>query len=182
MVIAERNFRDEELFQPRQILEKAGIGVSVASVSLKTATGMLGGTCKPDLLLSSVKAEDYNAVVFIGGEGAQQYWKDPAAHGLARDFLKAGKVVAAICIGPMILANAGILKGKKATVWESESTCLKRSGATYTAQRVEKDGKIITAAGPFAAAEFGQAILAAIRAGNNENRGPGGKSHDESNP
>ncbi len=104
MVIASRDFRDEEYARPREILESAGYTVIVASRSRETARGMLGMRVQPDLLLSEACAADYDAVVFVGGSGAQTYWDDPEAHRLAREAASGGKVVAAICIAPVILA------------------------------------------------------------------------------
>ncbi|MFQ5835431.1 MAG: DJ-1/PfpI family protein, partial [bacterium] len=77
IIIAERNFRDEELLKPRKILEDRGVKVTVASTSLQDARGMLGATVKPDILLSSVKVQDYDVITFVGGSGASQYWNDP---------------------------------------------------------------------------------------------------------
>lgn len=162
MIIAANGFRDEELFTPKQILEKNGVGVTVASTSLNSAQGMLGGEVTPDILLQDVAIADYAAVVFIGGAGASIYWHDKIAHKLAQDAFANGKVVAAICIAPVTLANAGILNGKKATVWQSEAGQLKAKGADYTAMPVEVDGKIITASGPFAAKDFAESLLKAI--------------------
>jgi protease I len=123
---------------------------------------MLGAQVQPTLLLANVQAADYDAVVFIGGTGAQQYFHDPVAHALAQETAKQGKLVAAICIAPATLANAGLLKGKKATCWKSEAETLKKGGATYTGQPVEADGKIITGSGPQAAKEFGLALAKAL--------------------
>ena len=58
----------------------------------------------------------------------------------------------------MILANAGILEGKKATVWYSEAGRIEAKGAVYVNKSVVKDGNIITASGPQAAEEFGKTI------------------------
>jgi protease I len=162
MVIASENFRDEELFEPKKIVEKAGGKVVVASSSLETAKGMLGKTAKPDVLLESVKAEDLDALVFIGGSGASEYWNDATAHALAKAAAEKGKLVSAICIAPVTLANAGLLEGKKATVWSGEAAKIKAKGATYTGAGVEIDGDIITANGPKSAAAFGRAIVRAL--------------------
>ncbi len=159
MIIAPNGFRDEELKEPREILKQKGIKVTVASTSLNPAQGMLGARVKPEILLSELKVEDYDAVIFVGGVGAKQYWDDPAAHRIARETLKQNKVLGAICIAPVILANAGVLSGKKATVWKSEAERIKEKGATYSDKPVELDGKIVTGSGPQAAKEFGQAIV-----------------------
>jgi protease I len=165
MIIAPKGFRDEELKEPREILKQKGIKVTVASNSLNPAQGMLGASVKPEILLSELKVEDYDAVIFVGGAGAKQYWNDPAAHRIAREALKKKKVLGAICIAPVILANAGVLSGKKATVWKSEAKRIKEKGATYSDKPVELDGKIVTGSGPQAAKEFGQAIAKLLTEG-----------------
>jgi len=163
MIIAHENFRDEEFFQPAEVLENNGIEIKVASSRLGPAKGKLGAMIKPDMLLSEVNVKDFDAVIFIGGNGASEYWDNPTAHKLAQDAYTSGKLVAAICIAPVILAKTGLLKGKKATVWESESEQLKQLGADYTGNPVEKDGMIITASGPTAAKEFGKEIAKALK-------------------
>ena len=162
MIVAQGNFRDEELLQPKAVLERNGITVKIASTTLKEIEGMLGARVTPDILLSDLDYRNFDAVIFVGGSGASQYWDDPLAHELARLAQSNNKVVAAICIAPVTLAKAGLLKGKRATVWQSEGKQLQAHGATYTARPVEKDVNIITAAGPFAAREFGEEISRAL--------------------
>lgn len=162
MVIGQRDFRDEELFKPQTILGKAGAEVIVASSSLDEAKGMLGGRAQPDVVLSDVDPSDFHAIIFVGGVGAKQYWDDDTAHDLARREYEQGRIVAAICLAPVILANAGLLDGKKATVWKTEAGRLRAQGADYTGAAVEVDGRIITGNGPEAAAEFAAAIAEAM--------------------
>jgi protease I len=164
MVIAHRNFRDEELQKPRAIFEKAGAAVRVASSDMSACKGMLGAVVKPDLLVKDAKAADYDAIVFVGGSGATECWSDPKALALAKDAYQKGKVVAAICIAPVTLANAGLLSGKRATVWASEARRLKDKGAKYTDSPCVTDGRIVTANGPDAADEFGRAVVQALQA------------------
>lgn len=159
MVIASRNYRDEELETPRKILESEGAKITLVCSSLETAKGMLSGTAKPDVLLKDVKVSDYNAVIFVGGSGATEYWNNAVAHHLAKQAAEQDKVIAAICIAPVTLANAGLLKGKKATVFSSEAAQIKKAGAEYTGASVETDGRIITANGPDSAEEFGRAVV-----------------------
>ena len=163
MVVASNQFRDEEYQKPRGILEAAGAAVTVASSSLKEATGMLGLKLKPDILLKDARMEQYDAVVFVGGMGATEYWENPTAHALAKKAYESGKVTSAICLAPMTLANAGLLKGKKATIWPDASAEFKTKGVIYTGSRVEQVGKIITGSGPEAADAFGNALLEALK-------------------
>ncbi len=162
LVIASRNFRDEEYAQPRKILEGEGTRVTVAASATAPATGMLGMTVRPDLLLRDADASDYDAVVFVGGSGAGEYWEDPTAHALATAAAGAGRIVGAICIAPVTLANAGLLKGKRATVWPDCLPQLKAKGATTVETPVARDGRIVTGNGPEAASEFGKVLVEAL--------------------
>lgn len=162
MVIASQNFRDEEYQQPRNIFQAQGTEVTVACSSLQPSKGMLGLVVKPDIILEQVKPEEYAAVIFVGGMGASEYWDHPTAHQIAQTALTTGKIVGAICIAPVTLARAGLLNGKKATVWDSEKGNIQKEGAIYTGKAVEIDGKIITGRGPAAAKEFGQTIVQAL--------------------
>jgi protease I len=163
MIIAEKDYRDEELLDPEEVLANQGAIVSVASTKRDMVKGMGGHEVQPDLLVSQIKPEDWDAIVFVGGAGASQYWDDSLAHNLAREFFNQGKVVGAICIAPVTLANAGILIGKKATCWPSEKAKLKEKGADYAGEGVVRDGKIITASGPDVAKEFGEVLVEALK-------------------
>lgn len=163
MVIASSQFRDEEYAKPRKILESAGVGVTVASSSLKEAAGMLGLKVTPDILLKDAKMSEYDAVIFVGGMGATEYWTSKEAHALAKESFDQKKPTAAICLAPMTLANAGLLKGKRATIWADAVSDFKTKGVLYTGKAVEKDGQIITGSGPDAAEEFGKALLKALQ-------------------
>jgi len=159
MIIASNDFRDEELFKPRELFIKEGMEVVLASSSLETSRGMLGGTAKPDILISEVRVEEFDVIVFVGGMGASEYWDDPIAREIVKKAVSLDKLICAICIAPVTLANAGILEGKKATVFPSEANRLKNKGVIYTGKDVEVDGNIITAKGPQVANEFGKTII-----------------------
>jgi len=162
MVIAKSKFRDEEYLEPRKALEGEGARVTVASSSLDIAVGMLGLKVKPDILISAVKEPEYDGIVFVGGGGAREYFDSPVAHALARSFHGHGKVTSAICIAPAILANAGLLKEKKATSFPSSEEALKLKGAVFTKEDVVIDGKIVTGVGPEAAKKFGERLVEAL--------------------
>jgi len=166
MVIAHKDFRDEELLQPKEVLEKNGIEVKIASTELSEAHGKLGAVVKPDILFKDINLADFDAIVFIGGPGSVRYWDDPLAHKLLRDAVSSGKVAAGICSAAATLAKSGILRGKKATVFPGDSKELIDNGAIYTAAPVERVGNIITAAGPQAARDFGEEIVRVLIGGN----------------
>jgi len=163
MIIAKTNFRDEEYVEPRKVLEANGIEVIVASSSLATARGMLGTTIKPDILIDDVVVSNYDAIIFVGGSGAEEYYANQKALSIAKESVDSGKVLAAICIAPVILANAGVLNGKRATVFSSKIANIKAKGAIYVSKDVVQDGNIITACGPGAANAFGKAIVGAMK-------------------
>jgi len=96
----------------------------------------------------------------VGGGGASEYFNDKTAQNIANDAVQAGKLLCAICIAPATLANAGVLKGKKATCFSSVESSLVKGGATVEKRDVVQDGKIITANGPGAAKEFAKTIAA----------------------
>jgi protease I len=163
MIIAPVNFRDEELLEPKKILEDSGAKVTVASKGTALAKGSRGASVKVDISISQVNVANYDAVVFVGGSGATVYLNDVTAHSIAKQTLAQGKILAAICMAPSIIANAGLLKGKKATAFPSESSNLTSKGAIVEDKNVVQEGKIITGKGPQAAKEFGEKIRDSLK-------------------
>ena len=159
LIVANNGYRDEEFEEPRDYFNNHGAEVVVVSSSLKTAQGSMGGEVKPDKLLNNISAGEFDAIVFVGGPGANEYFKSEKALALVKDAHKEKKIIAAICIAPNILNNAGILKGKKATAWSFND---KKTGVIIVNQNVVTDGKIITANGPRAALQFAEAIGKAL--------------------
>jgi protease I len=162
LIIAPENFRDEEYFHTKEELEKKGVDVKTASKTTDECRGMLGGIVIPDMALKDVIVDDYDSIAFVGGAGSSVYFDDPAVQLIAEEFIDKGKITAAICIAPSILANAGLLKGKNVTSFASQQENLLEKGAEWTGEPVTIDGQIITANGPKAARAFGQAIARAV--------------------
>ena len=164
LVVAQNGYQPIEYANTRAELEKAGISVSVASPNGGTATASDGSSIETDLSIKDADIDDFDALVIIGGPGARESLSAlPELDKLIKSAYEKGKIIAAICISPTILAEAGILKGKKATVWSATGNefgieILKQHGAEYTAKPVEVDGNIITANGPAAATDFGKKI------------------------
>lgn len=168
MVLAYRDFRDEEYFVPREILEKAGVKIEVASSKKGIAQGAEGGGIEIDFEISEVDPSDFSGVVFVGGPGCLKYLDNPQSYGLVKETIGQGKVLGAICISPVILAKAGVLEDRKATVWSSPMDksavkILEQKGAIYQKEAVVKDRNIITASGPSGAKQFGRALVKALR-------------------
>jgi len=164
IIIAFKDFRDEEYFIPRHALEGAGAEIKVVSDELGMASGVDGGEIEVEIKLSDLNVSDFDAVVFVGGPGALEHLDNEDSYRIVKDVIAQDKVLAAICISSTILAKAGVLQDKKATVWTSPldknpKKVLERGGAEYQDKDVVVDDKIITANGPRAAKEFGEAIL-----------------------
>ena len=135
IIVAPERFRDEELFETRAVLAAAGHAITVASTRAGRCPGSRGGHIDVALTLDQVRGADYDAVVFVGGG-----------------------VLAAICLAPVILANAGVLAGKQATVAGTEARTLEAAGARYTGPGVTVDGMLVTANGPKSSRLFGERI------------------------
>jgi len=166
MVIAQKNFKDIEYFEPKEILQNNSISVVTASLQLVTATGSDGRQTNVDLAVSYLLADkariaEYDAVIFIGGGGMAQLAQEAQFIELAQAFFQAHKIVAAICVAPVLLANAGILRNKKATVFPDQESidALVNSGAEYDGGELVVDGNIVTASGPKAAYKFGLELV-----------------------
>lgn len=165
-IVAQQGFQDQEYGIPKERLQKAGFEVITASKNSGPCVGKFGTTITATISIDDVDVEEYEAIVFIGGPGAIQYQEDVQAHLTAQEAVTENKVLAAICIAPTILAKAGVLEGKKATVWNNDgkqSALLTKNGAIYTNKHVVTDGFIITADGPEAAAEFANAIITKLK-------------------
>ena len=166
-VVAHKDFRDEEYFITREVLEKGGVSVKTASSDNSPAIGVKGGEVEIDIVFSAADPEDYDAIVIAGGRGIRDYFNDPVLKSLVIGFNNKGKTIAAICAAPVVLAMAGILRGKEASAWHTEedmeyADLLKREGADFAKKDIVVDGNIITARDPESAAEFGKVIVSAI--------------------
>ena len=157
-IISQKKFQEIELFIPKQIIESRGFEVKIAAQSIDQAISKTNKIVNPDLAVNEIKTEDFDAIVFIGGQGAVEYFGNKEVFKLAQNFIKENKIVAAICIAPSILANAGILLSKTVTAHPSQEENIRSRGAFYTGMSVEVDDKIITGKNPDAAKEFGEKI------------------------
>ncbi len=161
MVIAPREFRDEELERPKAFLEQAGAEVTIASTAMGGCYGMLGAEVEADVAIGDVRASDFDAVIVVGGMGSQKYlWGSEKLHRLLQDAERDGKVIGGICLSGAALARAGVLAGKRATVWRTpESLAEMEKGKAITLDElVVVDGRVVTADGPNAARHFGERI------------------------
>jgi len=161
-IIARRRYEEHELSEPKRLLMDAGAEFAVFSSTGGLATGMNGGQVNSTRPIRELSVTDYDAIIFIGGNGSVEYWHDADAHRIACQAAAANKIIAAICYAPVSLANAGILKGKRATVFKGEEHRIAGRGAVVLKEPVVIDENLITAEGPEVAQEFGEAIVTAL--------------------
>ncbi len=157
-------FSEEEFEPTLRQLSLAGLQTQIASSDTGVAVSMGQILVKPDMALPDVQVADYAGLVLIGGSGAALCWGDSLLQTLCREFAESGRVVAAIGIAPITLARAGVLKGRKATVFHERSAIgwLKDGGAKFSFKELVADRNIITAAGEEQARDFGKAVAAAV--------------------
>lgn len=166
-IVAPVGYQDYEYEAPKKILETDGFEVVTASSENGLCRGYFGGEIKADFAISEVQADDFSAVVLIGGNGClKAYSKNENIFQMLADFKRKNKIISAICIAPVVLAQAGNLKGKDATVWNEDGKQareIEKYGANFIEKNVVRDGNIITANGPKAAEAFGKIISELIQ-------------------
>lgn len=162
LFVAVPNFRDEELIIPKNILSQEGAEIHIASLAKGDFSGNEGTTVEAEYALEDVKATDFDAVIFVGGPGMTRELENKDLQDLAKRFYDEKKITSAICVAPAVLANAGLLKGKRATVFPTAKGFLVEGGADYTAKPVEVDGLLITADGPESATAFANELIKSL--------------------
>jgi len=165
IVIPHTQFRDEEFFEPKKVLEDEGAKVVVASTAVRACRGMRGGVVQSEITIADAKADDYSAVVLCGGSSVPEFfWNDKKLQELVTAMAAGNKIVAAICLSTVVLAKAKLLAGREATVYflPQAIEALKEAGATYVKETLIIHNNIILAEGPPDSQRFGQAIRAAL--------------------
>lgn len=159
IVLPQSRFKDEELKTLQAPLTRRKVPMKIAAPVKKEVYGMSNTRVRPDLSFDEVEVSEYEAVVFIGGMGVRELWDDERAHAIARAAFEGGRILAAISTAPVILARAGLLEGREATVYFSETKMLTEKGATYTGAPVSVSDNIVTVKGPEAVEKFGLGLI-----------------------
>jgi len=152
-ILTENGFEQVELTSPKAALEKAGAKVDVISPQRgnvkawnKTDWGI---KVKVDKELSNVKPADYDALVLPGGVmNPDKLRQNRDAVNFVKEFLQSGKPIAAICHGPQILIETGLLKGKTMTSFPSLQTDLKNAGVNWVDEEIVHFENLITSRKP----------------------------------
>ncbi|HWR77671.1 MAG TPA: type 1 glutamine amidotransferase domain-containing protein [Thiobacillus sp.] len=148
LIISADHFEDCELLFPFYRLKEEGLEVDIASIARGKINGKHGYEVAVDRALRDVDPNAYDILILPGGKAPATLRKEPAAVGIAQDFMRSNKPVAAICHGPQILITAGVMQGRRATCYRSVAEELQASGALYEDKEVVVDGKLVTSRQP----------------------------------
>jgi protease I len=166
-ILATNGFEQAELLEPRKALSEAGATTEVISPNDGEIKGWKskdwGETVHVDKTLEQANPQDYDALVLPGGVLNPDHLRmNPAAVDFVRKFVNTGRTVAAICHGPWMLVEAGVVNGKSITSWPSLKTDLKNAGANWVDKEVCTDGQFITSRKPDDIPAFNHTIIDAL--------------------
>jgi deglycase len=164
LIVATDGFEEWELFGSRQILQKRGAEVVLASLTLNPIQATVhddpGRTIRPDLTVDDVVADDFDALILPGGVRNPDHLRIHAnVIALIRRFAEQGKPVGAICHGPWLLVEADLLRDRTATGWPSIRTDLRNAGAKVVDDAAVTDGNIVTSRNPDDVEAFTNALI-----------------------
>ena len=163
MVIVDQ-FEDIEFFGVKEILENSGVEVIIASTDTAGEINSVNGqSTKADIKISDMNTIDFTAIVITGGYGVKDaLWDNEELRNYIISAYNSGKYIAAMCAAPPILAKAGLLIDKNATMfpWDEGIKVLTNNGAKYTDELpVVVEGNIITGGPPETTVDFGIKIV-----------------------
>ncbi len=152
-ILVADNFEQIEMTEPRKALDQAGVATFVVSTATTEVKSMnhdqAGEKFKVDQPLEGAEESDYDALLIPGGTMSPDELRGtPAAVAFVRAFFEAGKPIFAICHGPWLLEEAGVLKGRKVTSWPAIKTDMKNAGGNWVDEEVVVDDGIVTSRSP----------------------------------
>jgi protease I len=169
-ILTENGFEEVELTSPKQALEEAGATVHIISPQQEKVKGWNHDHWSIELPvdknISEAKAGDYDALMLPGGVlNPDQLRRNTEAVEFAKDFLETGKPVAAICHGPQLLIETGLLEGRDLTSYPSVQTDLKNAGANWHDKEVIVDNGLVTSRSPKDLNAFNKKMIEEIAEG-----------------
>ena len=151
-------FEEIEVISTVDVLRRAGLKVVIAGMPGTMLIGDNGIKIIADKRLDDINPEEFQAIVLPGGSGSPTLGKSNKVMEIVRDFNSKNKLIAAICHSPLLLAGAGLLDGRRATVYPGKERELPKPRG----ERGVVDGNIITSQGPGTAMEFALKIVEAL--------------------
>jgi len=169
-ILSENGFEEIELTSPKKALEDAGAIVHIVSPQKGKIKGWNHDHWSIELPvdknISDVKADDYDALMLPGGVlNPDKLRRNKEAIEFAKDFLEAGKPIAAICHGPQLLIETGLLENRDMTSYPSVQTDLKNAGANWHDREVIVDNGLVTSRSPEDLEAFNQKMIEEIAEG-----------------
>lgn len=163
-VLVHNYFEQAEFEEPISALKDAGAEVTIIAVNKKTLQGLnhtdKGDAFEADLLLEQASSGDYDALVLPGGAiNADQLRVIGAAQDWVKDFLDAGKPVAAICHAPWLLVSADEVAGRRLTSYHTLEDDIVNAGGDWVNEPLIIDGNLITSRKPDDLPQFNDAII-----------------------
>jgi protease I len=152
-ILVANGFEQVEMTEPRKALEQAGAKADLISPEKKEVQGMnhdeKGEKFKVDRMLDSASPSDYDALLLPGGvANPDKLRMNPAAVKFVQSFFAEGKPVAAICHGPWMLVEAGVLTRRTITSWPSLRTDIRNAGGEWVDREVVRDDELVTSRKP----------------------------------
>ena len=152
-IITENGFEEVELTSPKKALEDAGATVHIISPQKSKVKAWNHDHWSIELPvdenISKANPEDYDALMVPGGVlNPDQMRRNEDCVSFAKEFLKSGKPVAAICHGPQLLIETGLLKGRRMTSYSAIKTDLKNAGVIWEDKEVVVDNGLVTSRSP----------------------------------
>jgi len=162
-------FEETEAIAPLDLLRRAGVEVRTVGLNGKVIYGSHGIGVEADIEISQLDLTDLEMIVLPGGLGGVASIRGcQAAMEAVRYAYENGKYTAAICAGPTVLADLGIVNGKNATCYPG---CEGQMGsANMVNAAAVTDGKLITGTSAGCAVPFGLALIAALKGQEEANR------------
>lgn len=172
-ILTENGFEESELTSPKQALEEAGATVQIVSPQkdkVKAWNHDKWSIVLPvDVQLENAKPEDYDALMIPGGVlNPDQMRMNKACVEFAQHFLETGKPVAAICHGPQLLIETGLINGRTMTSYQSIKTDIENAGAMWVDREVVVDNGLVTSRSPHDLEVFNKKMLEEFKEGIHE--------------
>jgi protease I len=169
-ILTENGFEEIELTSPKRAMENAGIKVDIVSPQKDKVRAWAHDhwsiELPVDVNLNDAVVEDYDALMIPGGVMNPDLMRlNEDCVQFAKDFMEAGKPVAAICHGPQLLIETGLLKGRKITSYPSVKTDLKNAGADWRDKEVVVDNGLVTSRSPRDLEAFNKKLLEEVSEG-----------------
>jgi 4-methyl-5(b-hydroxyethyl)-thiazole monophosphate biosynthesis len=158
-------FEDIEAFAPTDLLRRADIPVSLVGVTGETVVSGRDVKVLADCRLADIDRDALEMLVLPGGgKGVDNLRADEGVLDLVRWAAAQGKLIAAICAAPTILAELGLLEGKRAVCYPSCEAMLRERGAKLQPdESVVHDRNLITGRAAGSCVEFGLHLVAMLR-------------------